>query len=127
MNRGINTDLFFWRNFSPAFWTNFYLGGDKMSKLKIQMELTVEEIFDIIQQLPLFEKQQLFEKMIAHLLSEKPRLPKHLADKPWAQQANVYTKHFLELCGSWEDTRSTDEIVQDIYESRSPSRTEINL
>ncbi len=29
------------------------------------------------------------------------------------------TQEFLELCGTWEDERSAEEIVREIYESRS--------
>ncbi|MGR3311586.1 MAG: hypothetical protein ACUZ77_12540 [Candidatus Brocadiales bacterium] len=31
------------------------------------------------------------------------------------------TQAFLEKCGGWEDTRSTEEIVTDIYAARSTS------
>ena len=32
------------------------------------------------------------------------------------------TEEFLKLSGSWEDDRSTDEIISDIYNSRSKSK-----
>lgn len=32
------------------------------------------------------------------------------------------TKEFLSLSGSWDDTRSADEIIKDIKESRGKSR-----
>jgi plasmid stability protein len=31
------------------------------------------------------------------------------------------TEEFLKLAGSWEDSRSTSEIIDDIYESRTSS------
>ncbi len=37
------------------------------------------------------------------------------------------TKEFLELAGSWEDERSAEEIIKEIYDSRTSSRKDISL
>ena len=31
------------------------------------------------------------------------------------------TREFLKLCGTWEDDRSAEEIIEDIYKSRKSS------
>lgn len=37
------------------------------------------------------------------------------------------TKSLLELCGTWEDERSADDIIKDIYENRTAGTREVNL
>lgn len=44
-----------------------------------------------------------------------------------SESASSKTKDFLRLFGSWEDSRSSDEIVNDIYASRQQSGREIEL
>ncbi len=34
---------------------------------------------------------------------------------------------FMETLGAWEDERTTEEIIKDIYESRTPSNSEYTL
>ncbi len=41
-----------------------------------------------------------------------------LEDEP-ASDTDQETQEFLELCGTWEDERSPEEIVREIYESRT--------
>jgi hypothetical protein len=36
-------------------------------------------------------------------------------------------QELLELCGTWEDDRSAEEIIKEIYDSRTSSQKEINL
>jgi len=37
------------------------------------------------------------------------------------------TKDLTELCGSWEDDRTAEEIIREIYDSRTSSQKEIDL
>ena len=37
------------------------------------------------------------------------------------------TKGLLELSGTWEDNRSAEEIIKEIYDSRTSSQKDINL
>ncbi len=49
-----------------------------------------------------------------------------LEDKP-VSDIDRETQEFLELCGTWEDERSPEEIVREIYESRTAGEREILL
>ena len=66
-------------------------------------------------------------RMKAELTVDVPPLPELLKNEAWAQQADASTRQFLALCGSWEDSRSPDEIVEEVYSLRTTSRTEIRL
>ena len=37
------------------------------------------------------------------------------------------TRDLLELCGSWEDNRSVEEIIKEIYDSRTTSQKGADL
>lgn len=37
------------------------------------------------------------------------------------------TKELLELSGTWEDNRTAEEIIKEIYDSRTSSQKEIDL
>lgn len=47
--------------------------------------------------------------------------------KTGKQKIDDRTKGLLELSGTWEDDRSTDEIIKDIYDSRTTSNKDIHL
>jgi hypothetical protein len=98
-----------------------------MSTVTIQTHITVDDVMNIIRQLKPIEKQQLFEKVKAELTANESPLPESLKTEAWAQQADASTQRFLALCGSWEDSRSADEIVDEIYQLRTTSRTEMTL
>ncbi|OQX12023.1 MAG: hypothetical protein BWK80_44235 [Desulfobacteraceae bacterium IS3] len=49
-----------------------------------------------------------------------------LEDEP-VSDMDRETQEFLELCGTWEDERSPEEIVREIYESRTAGEREILL
>lgn len=98
-----------------------------MSTVTIQTDMTVDELMQLIRQLKPIEKQQLLEQFKAELTHDTPPLPPLLQDEPWAQQADASTRQFLALCGSWEDSRSAEQIVEEIYQSRTASRTEMEL
>jgi len=43
-------------------------------------------------------------------------------DQAWAAgPARDATQRFLDKCGGWEDTRSPEEIIADVYSSRTVS------
>lgn len=48
-------------------------------------------------------------------------------DEPAELTAPDSNQELLALFGSWEDTRSADEIVQDIYEGRAQSSRDVEL
>jgi hypothetical protein len=98
-----------------------------MSTVTIQTHITVDDLMNIIRQLKPIEKQQLFEKVKAELAANDSPLPEPLRNEGWAQQADTSTQRFLALCGSWEDSRSADEIAEEIYQLRTTSRTEMAL
>lgn len=43
------------------------------------------------------------------------------------QPVDARTQELLELSGTWEDDRSADEIIKDIYDSRTNSSKDIEL
>lgn len=43
------------------------------------------------------------------------------------QKIDDKTTGLLELSGTWEDDRSADEIIKDIYDSRTTSNKDIHL
>ena len=48
-------------------------------------------------------------------------------DEPGEKPQTESAGGLMALFGTWEDSRSADEIVQDIYETRTQSGREINL
>ena len=99
-----------------------------MSTVTIQTQITVDDLMQIIQQLKPSEKRHLLDRVKAELVAgDLSQLPEALKNEDWAQQADVSTQQFLGLCGSWEDSRSANEIVDEIYQLRTTSRTEIKL
>jgi len=50
-----------------------------------------------------------------------------LEDEEATSNADADLEEFLALCGTWEDDRPVEEIVKDIYESRTIGKTEVNL
>jgi hypothetical protein len=98
-----------------------------MSTVTIQTQMTVDDLLNIIRQLRPIEKQKLLERIKTELGVDEPTLPESVKNETWAQRADASTRRFLALCGSWEDSRSVDEIVDDIYQLRASSRTEIKL
>jgi len=99
-----------------------------MSTVTIQTQITVDDLMRIIQQLKPSEKRHLLDRVKAELAAgDLSQLPEALKNEDWAQQADVSTQRFLGLCGSWEDSRPANEIVDEIYQLRTTSRTEIKL
>lgn len=45
-----------------------------------------------------------------------------LVQQSLAQESPAFSEKFLSLAGSWEDERTTEEIVRDIEESRTIGR-----
>lgn len=43
------------------------------------------------------------------------------------EDVDEQTKAFLAFSGTWEDERPVEEIIRDIYESRTLGREEVNL
>ena len=43
------------------------------------------------------------------------------------QSIDNKTKELLELSGTWEDDRTAEEIIKEIYDSRTSSQRDINL
>jgi len=43
------------------------------------------------------------------------------------RSADIETRELLELCGTWQDSRPVNEIIDDIYQSRTSSQKEIIL
>lgn len=74
-----------------------------------------EEILKEIRGLPEIVQEKIF-KFIRFFRSEM------IENKSSEEKA---TAEFLSVCGTWEDNRSTDEQIKDIYSSRkSTTRTE---
>ena len=44
-----------------------------------------------------------------------------------SQSIDNKTKELLELSGTWEDDRTAEEIIKEIYDSRTSSQKDINL
>ena len=60
---------------------------------------------------------------------ELNRVKDFIADLKQGKQKtkNEKTAKFLELSGTWQDDRTTEEIIKEIYESRTFGRGEIVL
>jgi hypothetical protein len=86
-----------------------------MSTVTIQTQMTVDDLLDIIRQLKPIEQQKLIGRVKTELDIDEPALPESVKNETWVQQADASTRRFLALCGSWEDSRSVDEIVDEIY------------
>jgi len=43
------------------------------------------------------------------------------------RSVNQKNQELLKLCGAWKDNRPVEEIIKDIYDSRTSSQKEINL
>jgi len=54
--------------------------------------------------------------IVMFLEDEQPRIG-NISSRPVSQA----TQEFLQKCGGWEDTRSPDEIVSEIYAARTSS------
>ena len=63
---------------------------------------------------PLLDSESAMEKMLAFVKSLKPAKK---AEAGWADR----------FAGAWEDSRSTEEIIRDIRESRTPNSREFEL
>lgn len=50
-----------------------------------------------------------------------------LDDEDVTPDVDVDTEEFLALCGTWEDNRPVEEIIKDIYESRTTGKNEVIL
>ena len=50
-----------------------------------------------------------------------------LDDEPLTAETDGDTEKFLALSGTWEDERSPEEIVRDIYESRTTGKSDVFL
>jgi hypothetical protein len=85
-----------------------------------------DEIFEKIKKLSAIEKRSLnnelliiIEKGTQSALKQVHSIPKYI---PKSLQINLWEN----LSGTWEDDRTTDKIIDDIYSSRTQGR-EINL
>ena len=65
---------------------------------------------------PLLDSESALEKMLAFVRTLVPA-KKAKAEAGWADR----------FAGAWEDSRSTEEIIRDIHESRTPNSREIEL
>ena len=65
---------------------------------------------------PLLDSESALEKMLAFVRTLVPA-KKAKAEAGWADR----------FAGAWEDSRSTEEIIRDIRESRTPNSREIEL
>ena len=65
---------------------------------------------------PLLDSESALEKMLAFVRTLVPA-KKAKAEAGWADR----------FAGAWEDSRSTEEIIMDIRESRTPNSREIEL
>ncbi|MGK7876471.1 MAG: hypothetical protein AB4426_25210 [Xenococcaceae cyanobacterium] len=80
-----------------------------------------------IQHLTLAELETLIEKIVKRTLQEKnSHIIPHNLLKGQLQTASP-PQAFLETFGSWEDTRTPEEIISEIYGSRILDRNENNL
>ena len=50
-----------------------------------------------------------------------------LEDEETTSDVDADLEEFLALCGTWEDDRPVEDIVKDIYESRTIGKTKVNL
>ena len=81
-----------------------------------------EEIFEKIKKLSTIEKRSLNNEMLVIIekgaQSEITKITKSSKKIPRSVQVNLWEN----LSGTWEDERTTKEIIQDIYTSRTYGR-----
>jgi hypothetical protein len=58
---------------------------------------------------------------IAGIEEELARLRRELAESRAGMTPEERTKAFLRKCGGWEDTRTPEELIDEIYSSRTAS------
>jgi len=84
-----------------------------------------DEVIEVARVLSKKEKRSLNNEMV--LLLEEG-VSRHLEErngaelKPISLNVEVQTELWGKLAGAWEDKRSTDAIIQDIYQSRTKGR-----
>ena len=59
-------------------------------------------------------------------VKEKNTLPKNFPEKIFLPKP-PNAPSFEELCGSWEDDRSAEEIIEDLRRSRTPNLDRVNF
>lgn len=62
-----------------------------------------------------------------HIRSNVKVIITFLDDEPLREEFDNDTEGLLALSGTWNDERPVDEIVQDIYESRTTGKEEVAL
>jgi hypothetical protein len=80
--------------------------------------ISVRGIYDgqTIQPLEHFDAPHNVEVIITFMDRQRP-----------GQSIDNKTKELLELSGTWEDDRTAEEIIKEIYDSRTSSRKDIDL
>ncbi len=58
---------------------------------------------------------------LSHIEREAAELRKEIEQGWFDAAGKTPTESFLEKCGGWEDDRTTEEIIADIYSSRTSS------
>ena len=71
--------------------------------------------------------EALLTKVVQKVIRQELTRLEHRQVKPEESPAAHPLENFIEKLGAWEDERTTEEIIKDIYESRVVSSSEYNL
>lgn len=73
------------------------------------------------------ELEALLTKVVRQVIKEEIINLVNQQVKPKDTSAEHYLEKFMETFGAWEDDRTDEEIIKDIYDSRSFSNSEHSL
>jgi hypothetical protein len=71
--------------------------------------------------------EELLTKVVHKVIRQELNSLKHQQIKPEKSVLDHPLENFIETFGAWEDDRTTEEIIKDIYESRIDSSSESTL
>ena len=71
--------------------------------------------------------ETLLTKVVQKVIRQELTTLNHRLVKPEESPAAHPLENFIEKFGAWEDERTTEEIIKDIYESRIVSSSEYTL
>ena len=71
--------------------------------------------------------EALLTKVVQKVIRQELTTLKHRQVQPEEPPATHPLENFIEKFGAWEDERTTEEIIKDIYESRIVSNYEYTL
>jgi len=96
-------------------YVNLMVVGEKMANLQVRD--IDDRLYQSIRNLATIEKRSISQEVV-HILEKYLSMPTSFDLNP--------TEEFLKLAGSWEDTRSADDIVFEIRSYRRKSKRFVN-